>query len=311
MTFLIGTRGSKLSLAQTNWVISELQKENKDSEFEIKTITTKGDTDSRALFTIDQKGIFEKEIDKAVAEKEVDFAVHSLKDVPSDISESLTIACVPRRESANDVLITKEGYNLKTIPSKAVIGTSSLRRAVQVSRIRPDVVVKPVRGNIETRINKVTDGKFDAVILAEAGISRLGLDVKHSVLSTKDFPPSPGQGALAIVCRTNDEKTISMLKKIEDTKSRTEIEAERALSEYVESGCRFPVGALATANSNMLKLTVSAYSVDGKKAITLEKTGDIGKPRDLGKDIGEELQKSGIAEIASNWRESLDEWNKK
>jgi hydroxymethylbilane synthase len=292
-------------------VISELQKENKDSEFEIKTITTKGDTDSRALFTIDQKGIFEKEIDKAVAEKEVDFAVHSLKDVPSDISESLTIACIPRRESVNAVLITKEGYNLKTIPSGAVIGTSSLRRAVQVSRIRHDVVVKPVRGNIETRINKVTDGKFDAIILAEAGISRLGLDVKHSVLSTKDFPPSPGQGALAIVCRADDEKTISMLKKIEDTKSRTEIEAERALSEYVESGCRFPVGALATANSNMLKLTVSAYSVDGKKAITLEKTGDIGKPRDLGKDIGEELQKSGIAEIASNWRESLDEWNKK
>jgi hydroxymethylbilane synthase len=292
-------------------VISELQKENKDSEFEIKTITTKGDTDSRALFTIDQKGIFEKEIDKAVAEKEVDFAVHSLKDVPSDISESLTIACIPRRESANDVLITKEGYNLKTIPSGAVIGTSSLRRAVQVSRIRYDVVVKPVRGNIETRINKVTDGKFDAIILAEAGISRLGLDVKHSVLSTKDFPPSPGQGALAIVCRADDEKTISMLKKIEDPKSRTEIEAERALSEYVESGCRFPVGALATINSNILKLTVSAYSVDGKKAITLEKTGDIGKPRDLGKDIGEELQKTGIAEIASNWRESLDEWNKK
>jgi hydroxymethylbilane synthase len=292
-------------------VISELQKENKDSEFEIKTITTKGDTDSRALFTIDQKGIFEKEIDKAVAEKEVDFAVHSLKDVPSDISESLTIACIPRRESANDVLITKEGYNLKTIPSGAVIGTSSLRRAVQVSRIRHDVVVKPVRGNIETRINKVTDGKFDAIILAEAGISRLGLDVKHSVLSTKDFPPSPGQGALAIVCRADDEKTISMLKKIEDPKSRTEIEAERALSEYVESGCRFPVGALATINSNILKLTVSAYSVDGKKAITLEKTGDIGKPRDLGKDIGEELQKTGIAEIASNWRESLDEWNKK
>ena len=311
MTFLIGTRGSKLSLAQTNWVISELQKENKDSEFEIKTITTKGDTDSRALFTIDQKGIFEKEIDRAVAEKEVDFAVHSLKDVPSDISESLTIACIPRRESANDVLITKEGYNLKTIPSGAVIGTSSLRRAVQVSRIRHDVVVKPVRGNIETRINKVTDGKFDAIILAEAGISRLGLDVKHSVLSTKDFPPSPGQGALAIVCRADDEKTISMLKKIEDPKSRTEIEAERALSEYVESGCRFPVGALATTNSNILKLTVSAYSVDGKKAITLEKTGDIGKPKDLGKNIGEELQKTGIAEIASNWRESLDEWNKK
>ena len=311
MTFLVGTRGSNLSLAQTNWVISELQKQNPSSEFEIKTITTKGDTDTRALFTIDQKGIFEKEIDKAVAEKQIDFAVHSLKDVPSDISKSLTIACVPKRESANDVLITKDGSNLKTIQLSAVVGTSSLRRAVQVSRIRPDVVVKPVRGNIETRINKVIDEKFDAIILAEAGISRLGLDVKHSVLSTKDFPPSPGQGALAIVCRADDDKTISMLKKIEDKKSRIEIEAERALSDYVESGCRFPVGALAIANSGMLKLTVTAYSVDGKKSITIEKTGDIDKPRNLGQDVGEELKKSGIAEIASNWRESLDEWNKK
>ena len=311
MTFLVGTRGSKLSLAQTNWVLSELQKKNEGSEFEIKTITTKGDTDSRALFTIDQKGIFEKEIDKAVAEKEIDFAIHSLKDVPSDISESLTIACIPKRESANDVIITKEGYNLKTIPSNAVIGTSSLRRAVQVSRIRPDVVVKPVRGNIETRINKVMDGKFDAIILAEAGISRLSLDVKHSVLSTKDFPPSPGQGALAIVCRSDDDKTISMLKKIEDEKSRNEIEAERALSDYVDSGCRFPVGALAIGNSSTLKLRVAAYSVDGKKSISLEKSGDISNPRNLGKELGEELQKTGIAEIASNWRESLDEWNKK
>ena len=311
MTFLIGTRGSKLSLAQTNWVISELQNQNPDSEFEIKTITTKGDTDTRALFTIDQRGIFEKEIDKAVADKQVDFAVHSMKDVPSDIPDSLIIASIPKRESSNDVIITKDGSNLRTIQSKSIIGTSSLRRAVQVSRVRSDVVVKPVRGNIETRINKVMDGKFDAIILAQAGISRLGSDVKHSVLSTKDFPPSPGQGALAIICRSDDDKTISMLKKIEDKKSRTEIEAEREISEYVESGCRFPVGALGVANSSMLKLTVSAYSVDGKKSITIEKTGDVDKPRNLGQDVGEELQKIGIAEIASNWREILDEWNKK
>jgi hydroxymethylbilane synthase len=131
------------------------------------------------------------------------------------------------------------------------------------------------------------------------------------VLSTKDFPPSPGQGALAIVCRADDDKTISMLKKIEDKKSRIEIEAERALSDYVESGCRFPVGALAIANSGMLKLTVSAYSVDGKISIKLEKTGDVDNPKNLGQELGKELKKSGIAEIASNWRESLDEWNKK
>ena len=153
------------------------------------------------------------------------------RDVPSDIPKSLKIACIPKREPSNDVFITKDDSNLQTIHSGAVVGTSSLRRAVQISRIRSDVIVKPVRGNIETRINKVTEGKFDAIILAQAGISRLGLDVKHSVLSTKDFPPSPGQGALAIVCRIDDDKTISMLKKIEDKKSRTEIEAERALSE--------------------------------------------------------------------------------
>ena len=308
---LVGTRGSKLSLAQTNWVLSELKKENSGIEFEIKTITTKGDTDTRALFTIDQKGIFEKEIDKAVAEKQIDFAVHSLKDVPSDISNSLTIACIPKRESANDVFITKDGSSLETITSDSVIGTSSLRRAVQISRKRSDVKVEPVRGNIETRINKVIDGKFDAVVLAHAGISRLGLDIKYSMLSTTDFPPSPGQGALAIVCRADDDKTITMLKKIEDKKSRAEIEAERALSEYVESGCRFPVGALAVADSSMLKLTVAAYSVDGKISIKLEKTGDVDKPKNLGQELGEELKKSGIAEIASNWRESLDEWNKK
>jgi len=292
-------------------VLSELKKENSDIEFEIKTITTKGDTDTRALFTIDQKGIFEKEIDKAVAERQIDFAVHSLKDVPSDIPKSLIIACIPKRESVNDIFITNDGSSLETIPSDSVIGTSSLRRAVQISRKRPDVKVKPVRGNIETRINKVIDDKFDAVVLAHAGISRLGLDVKYSMLSTTDFPPSPGQGALAIVCRTNDDKTITMLKKIEDKKSRAEIEAERALSEYVESGCRFPVGALAVADSSMLKLTVAAYSVDGKISIKLEKTGDIDKPKNLGQELGEELKKSGIAEIASNWRESLDEWNKK
>ncbi len=308
---LVGTRGSKLSLAQTNWVLSELKKENISGEFEIKTITTKGDTDTRALFTIDQKGIFEKEIDKAVAEKQIDFAVHSLKDVPSDISKSLIIACIPKRESVNDVFITKKGSSLETISSDSVIGTSSLRRAVQISRKRPDVKVKPVRGNIETRINKVIDGEFNAVVLAHAGISRLGLDIKYSVLSTTDFPPSPGQGALAIVCRADDDKTITMLKKIEDKKSRAEIEAERALSEYVESGCRFPVGALAVADSSVLKLTVAAYSVDGKISIKLEKTGDVDKPKNLGKELGEELKKSGIAEIASNWRESLDEWNKK
>ncbi|MGQ0792018.1 MAG: hydroxymethylbilane synthase [Nitrosopumilaceae archaeon] len=310
MKYIIGTRGSKLSLAQTNWVISELKKINPDSDYEIKTITTKGDTDARPLFTLDQKGIFEKEIDRAVAEKQVDFAVHSLKDVPSELAPNLSLSCIPIREAINDVFISADGSTLETIKSGAIIGTSSLRRAVQVSRLRSDVTVKPIRGNVESRVRKIKDG-YDGVVLAQAGINRLGLDVKVSKLSTIDFPPSPGQGALGIVSRSDDTKTNSMLKKIEDDNSRIEIEAERALSKFVESGCRFPVGAFAKLNGNDLKLTVAVYSIDGKKSIIIEKHGNKNDPIALGKMAGEDLNTQGVNELAINWREKVEEWNKK
>ena len=310
MKYIVGARGSQLSIAQTNWVITELKKVNPDSEYEIKTITTKGDTDSRPLFTIDQKGIFEKEIDRAVAQKEVDFAVHSLKDVPSEIDDTLVIACIPKREVVNDVFISSDGSTLENIKEGAVIGTSSLRRAVQVSRKRPDVTVKPIRGNIETRIRKASGENYDAVVLAQAGISRLEVDVKFSPLSIDDFSPSPGQGAIAIVARADDSQTISMLKKIEDADSRLEIEAERALSDFVDSGCRFPVGAYAKSNDSEMTLTVVAFSVDGKKSLQVSKTGDKNNPKSLGKMAGEELREKGVNELALNWREKVEEWNK-
>ena len=310
MNYKLGTRGSNLSIAQTNWVLDELKKIDSTLNFEIEKIKTKGDTDTRPLFAMEQKGIFEKEIDRAVAEKQVDFAIHSMKDVPSTLDSSLTIACVPKRESINDVLITNDGYSLDSIPSGTVIGSSSLRRAVQISRKRPDVTVKPIRGNIETRINKVTEQKIDGVVLAKAGISRLGVETKHSLLSKDEFLPSPGQGALALVCRSDDSETIEMLKKIEDKNSRIEIEAERSLSEHIDSGCRFPVGAYASIKSNSLILKVGVYSMDGKKSILIEESGTIDNPFDLGKKIGNELKSQGVSEIASNWREKLEEWNK-
>lgn len=310
MKYIVGARGSQLSVAQTNWVIQELKKVNPDSEYEIKTITTKGDTDTRPLFTIDQKGIFEKEIDRAVAQKEVDFAVHSLKDVPSEIDDSLILACIPKREVVNDVFISSDGSTLETIKPGAVIGTSSLRRAVQVTRKRSDVIVKPIRGNIETRIRKVFDENYDAVILAQAGISRLGVDVKFTQLPIDDFSPSPGQGAIAIVARADDSQTISMLKKIEDADSRLEIEAERALSDFVDSGCRFPVGAYAKSNGSEMTLSVVAFSVDGKKSLQVNKTGNKKDPKSIGKSAGEELRKKGVNELALNWREKVEEWNK-
>ena len=310
MNFTVGARGSKLSIAQTDWVISELQKTDSSLSFDIKPITTKGDTDIRPLFAMEQKGIFEKEIDRAVFEKEVDFAVHSLKDVPSQLDPNLIISCIPKREAVNDVLITRDGFDIEEIPSGSVIGSSSLRRAVQVTRKRPDVIVKPIRGNIETRIKKVEEGKFDGIVLAQAGITRLGTDIKISKLPTNDFVPSPGQGALAIVSRKDNSSTLQMLKKIEDYRSRMEIEAERALSNSVDSGCRFPVGAVATSDANSLTLKVAVYSMDGKKSIILEKTGSIEEPHVLGRLLGDELRDRGVKEIASNWREELEEWNK-
>lgn len=310
MKFVLGTRGSQLSIAQTNWIISELKKKNPEHEFEIVTIKTKGDTDARPLFTIDQKGIFEKEIDKAVADKQIDFAVHSLKDVPSILMENLVLGCVPAREDVNDVFIASGGHTLQSIPSNSVIGTSSLRRAVQISRIRKDLTVKSIRGNIETRIKKVQDGNYDGIVLAQAGIRRLGIDINHSKLSTTDFPPSPGQGAIGIVCRSDDHNTQKMLRTIEDENTRTAVEAERALSTFVDSGCRFPVGAYGQVIGTSMNLTVVAYSIDGEKAIIVQKTGSKFDPCAVGRAAAEELQQKGVQELAANWREKLEEWNR-
>jgi len=311
LKYLLGTRGSQLSLAQTNWVISELKKKNPDNEYEIKTIKTKGDTDARPLFTINQKGIFEKEIDKAVSDGVVDFAVHSLKDVPSILNDDLVLGCVPKREPYNDVFIAKNGHTLDTIPAGSVIGTSSLRRAVQVSRKRRDLTVKPIRGNVETRIKKIQDGTFDGVVLAQAGINRLGIDIKHTPLSAIDFPPSPGQGALGIVCRKGDKKTLEMLKKIEDEETRIAVESERALSSFVDSGCRFPVGAFAHVSGDSVSLTVVAYSIDGKTALVVQKSGKKSNPFEVGKKAAEELQQKGVNDLAKDWRQKVEEWNKK
>ena len=291
-------------------MISELKKNNPDYDYEIKTIVTKGDTDARPLFTIDQKGIFEKEIDKAVANHEIDFAVHSLKDVPSILMDNLVLGCVPKREEINDIFISKENHTLETIPANSIIGTSSLRRAVQVTRKRHDLDVRPIRGNVESRIKKVQDGKFDAIVLAQAGINRIGIDVEYSKLSTLDFPPSPGQGALGIICRSDDKKTLDMLKTIEDDNSRIAVESERTLSTFVESGCRFPIGAHARVYETSMSLTVVAYSIDGKKSIIVEQSGAKTDPHKLGKSVAEELIQKGVNELAVNWREKLEEWNK-
>jgi hydroxymethylbilane synthase len=308
----VGTRGSRLAVAQSGLALAALRRANPGSSFEIVTISTRGDVDRRPLFTMDEKGIFEKEVNEAVRKGEVDFAVHSLKDVPSDLSDDLVVACIPKRASPNDVLVNDKGRKLDELAAGAVVGTSSLRRAVQLTRSRPDLKVKPIRGNVETRVKKVIAGEYDAIVLAEAGLSRIGMkDVIVQRFGVRDFVPAPGQGAIAIVCRRDDKKTIAMLRRIEDPRSRAEISAERALIEKIEGGCRFPLGAVAVTKDNKLTLYASVFSADGSKNIRIKKTGSASSPEKLGTKVADILLKQGAAELAEGWRNAVEEWNKK
>jgi hydroxymethylbilane synthase len=310
----VGTRGSRLALSQTQIILKALRKVNPSVDFEVVVISTKGDLDKRPLFTMDEKGLFEKEINSAVIGGEIDFAVHSLKDVPTDFSDKLTIASIPKRGKPNDVLVSGKNIKFAELPSAALIGTSSLRRAIQVIRKRPDINVKPIRGNIETRIKKSISGEYDAIILAEAGLKRLGLE--HLItekFSVQDFLPSPGQGAIAIICRRQDRKLIKFLKSIEDQESRIEIDAERSLLMKIEGGCRFPVGACSITRRNppTIILHAGVFSADGTKSIKVKEFGNTEAPSKLGIKAANLLIKNGAAKLAEGWRDAVEDWNKK
>ena len=282
--------------------------------FEPTIISTRGDIDKRPIFAIDQKGVFEKEVNEAVIKGKVDFAVHSLKDVPSDLSDKLTIACIPKRAKPNDVLVNDKKIKLRDLPTGSLIGTSSLRRAIQIMRIRSDLNVKPIRGNVETRVNKSLTGEFNAVVLAEAGLTRINMrDVIAERFSIKDFLPSPGQGAIAIVCRSDDLELIKILKSIEDPSSRAEIDAERSLLTKIQGGCRFPVGTCAVAAYDTSRITLYAavYSADGTESIEIKETGSKRAPNKLGIKVGNLLLKAGSTKLAEGWRDAVETWNSK
>lgn len=309
----VGTRGSRLAIAQTEFALSTLRKTT-SLGFEVVIIKTSGDLDRRPLFTIDKKGVFEKEINQAVISGKVDFAVHSLKDIPSDLSDKLIIASIPKRARPNDVLVSKGNLKLSELPAGATVGTSSLRRAVQLFRLRPDLHVKPIRGNVESRVNSSITGDYDAVILAEAGLTRLAM--KEAIaerFDIKNFVPAPGQGAIAIVCRRHDTDLIKLLKRSEDPQSMIETNAERALVSKLDSGCRFPVGAVAVSKAQQSTFTLyaSIFSPDGRKNIRLKKSGNVRHSADVGTELADLLIKKGSNELAAGWREAVEEWNKK
>lgn len=310
----VGTRGSRLAILQAQIILSGLRKFNPSIECEMVTISTRGDKDDRAIFTIDEKGIFEKELNDAVRLGSIDFAVHSLKDLPSDLNDELIIASIPKRGSPNDVLVNEKKLKLSGLPKESIVGTSSLRRAIQIMRRRPDLNVKPIRGNVETRVKKSINGEYDAVVLAEAGLLRLGLkDVIVERFNVRGFMPSPGQGAIATVCKKNHHQLIRVLKSIEDKRSRSEVDAERAMSSIIEGGCRFPVGAIAITNSDQDKITLyaSAFSADGIKSISLKKSGSIKNPVKLGMIVAEMLMKEDVIKLSEDWHDAVERWNKK
>lgn len=296
----VGSRGSRLSLAQTNAVISLLKSIDSSIDFEVVTIKTKGDIDARPLYTIDGKGVFEREVDLAVLNGDVHLAVHSMKDVPSDLHEDLVIACVPKRESPYDVLLSNNNTRLDELKNNCIVGTSSLRRLIQLKMLRNDLIVKPVRGNVETRIAKMQRGEFDALILAEAGLVRLGLsDMIVERLPIDKMLPAAGQGALAVVTRRDSHDIIKMLKGIEDRVSRAEVEAERALLKHINAGCRMPLGALALSSNGRLDLHAGIFSISNAIRVSLSASMDDAER--LGVKAAEYLIEGGALKLAEEW----------
>ncbi len=301
----MGTRGSRLSLVQTELVADSIRRHYPGLRIERKVITTAGDADQRTpLFSLDQKGIFEKEIDQAVLDGQVDFAVHSMKDIPVlDKNSRLLIASVPERGSVADVLVSRGDTLLKDLKKGSRIGTSSLLRVAQVRRARPDLNPDPIRGNVETRIGKVDKGEFDAVVLAEAGLARLGITGRISeLLTVEDFMPAPGQGALAVVARNDNLEVVEMLRSIEHPPTRVEIEAERELIRILEGDCKVPVGALARAHGDRIRIAACIFSIDGKEKLLAERSGRFAQAVALAREMGEELIGKGAKKIEDGWR---------
>jgi len=304
MKLTVGTRGSRLSLIQTGIVIQKLREEIQELEIEVKIIKTTGDKITRKpLVSIKEKGIFEKEIDRSVLRGDVDFAVHSMKDVPIIQPPKTIIVAVPERESPYDALVSREGLKLKDLPSKAVIGTGSPRRIAQLRRVRHDLKVKSIRGNVDTRVRKLKQGVYDAIILAEVGLQRLNMqDYITERLSLEDFTPPPGQGALAVVAREDNEKVVEILKRINHPPSMASVFAERAFVSEIGGGCKVPLGAFAQVENNMLSLYASVLSPDGKAKIQTLKVGDPASPVELGFKAAREILEMGAASLIQRWR---------
>ena len=288
---VIGSRGSILALAQANLVKNSLEANYPDLTFEIKEIVTSGDKDLKSNWensNASLKSFFTKEIEQELLDGQIDIAVHSMKDMPAVSPKGLICGAIPDREDARDVLISKNGF-LVTLPQGAKIGTSSLRRVMNLKAIRPDFEIKHLRGNIHTRLKKLETEDYDAIILAAAGLKRTGMaDKITEYLSGEAFPPAPAQGVLYIQCRENDEEIKEILKSIHNENIAKIVEIEREFSKIFDGGCHTPMGCYSQVDEDKIKF-IGAYSHDGKQIRVVIKD-DLAKGKEIAHMAAEEIK---------------------
>jgi len=308
MTIRLGTRSSKLALRQTALVAEKLQAARPDLDCRIIHISTHGDEDrDRPLPEIGGKGLFTERIEEALRGNRIDAAVHSLKDLPVEDSPGLIVAAVLAREEARDVVVSRSGAGLQALPAGAVVGTSSTRREAQLRAFRPDVVVKPIRGNVETRVAKVGRGEYDATVMAGAGLLRLGLsDSVSQWMDAEQFLPAPGQGALAVQCRADDRDMLALLAVIDDPTLRKATDAERGFLGRLGGGCAAPVAAHATVSpdsAGTVHLVGRVISLDGTNVVEVEGQGE--DPVELARRLAADALRRGAGQILKRERQPL------
>ncbi|MHC4531684.1 MAG: hydroxymethylbilane synthase [Planctomycetota bacterium] len=301
----IASRGSKLALAQSEYVRDILRELSGDLEITIVKVSTRGDRDkSDFLHKLDSVGFFTSEVENAILDGRADMAVHSLKDLPTAYRAGLMIAAIPQRQSPADALVASaQVTSIEDLPAGATVGTSSLRRIAQLRHIRDDLECVPLRGNIETRVSKVASGKVDAIVLACAGLNRLGLADKISaVLPPEEFLPAPGQGALAVQIRQDNGELAELVSQIDDRDSRITAEAEREVLKTMHGGCSIPLGTYARISGDTITINAIISDIEGKNHIRQSKTALLEQAKTCAGELAQELLDAGGKEILDQIR---------
>lgn len=290
---------------QACWVVEQIKKVKPELSCRIKGIRTQGDNIlDVALAKIGDKGLFTKELEYAILRGEIDMAVHSMKDLPTTLPEGLSIGAVCEREYPGDVLISRDGKNLAELPAGALIGTSSLRRAAQLLHYRKDFKMVNLRGNVQTRIKKLDENRFDATVLAYAGVRRMGLDHRISqVIPIEIMLPAVGQGSIGVEAASSNAEILDLLKNIDHQESRQAVRSERAFLKKLEGGCQVPIGAHAVAEGGCLRLEGAVVSLDGVNMVRSSIIGDVSEAEAIGVKLAERLLEEGAAEILSRMRQ--------